>query len=334
MWASLGWLRFGLALIVAAYHLRGYYGSIVPRWDPTHIIGSFNGMAAVLGFLLVSGFSISHSLVQKPHGYYRRRFLRIYPMYVLAIALSVWVGAYSVPTASGAGTDPRFFDASGGFQIVANALLLQGVIAEPLTNNAPLWTLSLEWWLYLLAPFLLALSARKMGVLLAVLVFGNLTWIVLGPRLGHYSQTLAFLNLWFLGIFWVLGFWYYLNREKPAAPWIMIALVWFVTGLNRESLSLQAQVALVWSCVVLVAGGMVNWPRLLDRLGRTLGNASYPLYLIHLPLYALLYRFEVLHHGWLMLGLTVGASIFCHLILEKPLRTLFIAVGAQFKPKA
>ena len=127
MWGSLGWLRFGLAVIVACSHLRGFYAEYVTTWDPARILGSFNGVAAVLGFLLVSGFSICHSLVQKPEGYVRRRFMRIYPLYLVAIVLSVWVGGYWVPTGGGEdGMGPREFEDSSHFQIAVNALLLQG----------------------------------------------------------------------------------------------------------------------------------------------------------------------------------------------------------------
>lgn len=325
MWGSLGWLRFGLAVIVAATHLRSFYAEYVTTWDPARILGSFNGVAAVLGFLLVSGFSICHSLVQRPDGYVRRRFMRIYPLYLAAIVLSVWVGSYSTPTGGGAdGMSPREFEDSSVFQVVANALLLQGALARPLFNNGPLWTLSLEWWLYMVAPLMLLLKRKHLVCLLIVLAVGNLSWLVVGASLGYYTRTLAFANLWFLGVFWVIGFWFYLNRgKKLIAPLVLILGVWFLTGLNRESLSGNYQTTLAFSCLILVIGGKIKWPGVLDWLGRFLGNISYPLYLIHLPMFAILNRYEIFHRAWLMLVLGIAAAIFMHVVIEKPLRLMF-----------
>lgn len=318
LWGSLGWLRFSLALIVAAAHLRAFYADSLSGLDPARIIGGFNGMAAVLGFLLVSGFSICHSLVQKPHGYVRRRFLRIYPMYLIGIVLTVMVSGYWVPGNGDSGA--RYFSESGGLQILANLFLLQGVVADPLGSNDLVWTLSLEWWLYMLAPLVVAWPRRRLGYLLGVLAFGYLSWMVAGRWIGYYTHTLGGLNLWFLGVFWFLGFWFYLNRDFKPAPWVMFALVWFLTGVNRESLANNYQVPLVLSCVVLVAGAKIPWPGGLNRLGRFMGDVSYPLYLIHLPVFALLYRLEALRYGWIMLILAVGASIAACALVEKPLR--------------
>jgi peptidoglycan/LPS O-acetylase OafA/YrhL len=41
--------------------------------------------AAVIGFFLISGYSIAASLQRSSKGFYRRRFLRIYPIYFFAI---------------------------------------------------------------------------------------------------------------------------------------------------------------------------------------------------------------------------------------------------------
>ena len=168
------------------------------------------------------------------------------------------------------------------------------------------------------------MKPKHLAWLLVILAVGNLSWIAVGKSLRYYTHTLAFANLWFLGVFWVIGFWFYLNKSKKTiAPLVMVLGVWFLTGFNRESLGGNYQVTLVISCLFLIVGGKIKWPSLLDRLGRFLGNASYPLYLIHLPVFALFNRHEALHRAWLMLALVIVASILMHVAIEKPLRSLF-----------
>src|SRR4051812_3996977 len=68
-WALLAGLRFFLAFIVFAGHLSWFadLGAILTG------VSSFGGRPAVLGFLLISGLSIGHSIVSRPEGYFRRR---------------------------------------------------------------------------------------------------------------------------------------------------------------------------------------------------------------------------------------------------------------------
>lgn len=65
-WLTLSLLRFGLALIVAAGHIKLFYPFTLSATDPIRALASLNGQAAVVGFLLVSGFSIAHSISTEP----------------------------------------------------------------------------------------------------------------------------------------------------------------------------------------------------------------------------------------------------------------------------
>jgi peptidoglycan/LPS O-acetylase OafA/YrhL len=86
-WALLGGLRFFLAFIVLTAHL-GWY---LPKSDPFLKFDKFSPVVAVLGFLLISGFSIAASLNASPKGYYFRRFIRIFPLYIFSISISVLI---------------------------------------------------------------------------------------------------------------------------------------------------------------------------------------------------------------------------------------------------
>ena len=83
----LGGLRFALATIVVGAHLVWFS----PNSHLTKL-AYFSAIAAVLGFLMVSGYSIAHSLAQSETGFYRRRLRRIMPLYVLALCLGFAIG--------------------------------------------------------------------------------------------------------------------------------------------------------------------------------------------------------------------------------------------------
>jgi peptidoglycan/LPS O-acetylase OafA/YrhL len=86
-WKVLAGLRFFLAWIVVCYHLKNF----IPDYGKDFLctFGKLNGLTAVLGFLLISGYSIAHSLTKNPEGFYNRRFLRIYPLYFCAVIVSL-----------------------------------------------------------------------------------------------------------------------------------------------------------------------------------------------------------------------------------------------------
>src|ERR1019366_8528321 len=101
-WEALALLRFFLAWIVLSQHLT----SVTDHSGWVEALSSFDGKAAVVGFLLVSGYSIAASLDRESEGFYRRRFLRVYPLYffaiVFAVALEAWTKGH-VPWVRAAG---------------------------------------------------------------------------------------------------------------------------------------------------------------------------------------------------------------------------------------
>src|SRR6516225_10531904 len=84
-WQGLALLRFFLAWVVLSGHLQVFATRPAP-W--VGVFAEFDGKAAVIGFLLVSGYSIAASLERSGRGFYRRRFLRIYPPYLAALVFA------------------------------------------------------------------------------------------------------------------------------------------------------------------------------------------------------------------------------------------------------
>ena len=319
IWEVLAVTRFCLALIVAAYHIQMYFGSSSDPWKVVGIVGNLNGQAAVVGFLLISGFSICHSLVSSPRNYLWRRFLRIYPLYLTGILLTCWWcgDRPSGPMGNASVEWPP------GSQIFGQILMLDGVVTRTLDGNLALWTIGLEWWCYMAAPLLLAVNKRLMLPILVILAAAHLSWIFLGPKLGgHYMHTAFGLKIWFMSVFWVLGFWYYLNCSNAGTPCKLVLAVWLLTGVNQDNLGAHSQITLMLSCMALIAAPHVVVPRWLCPFCTWLGNVSYPLYLLHLPVYTLFYHKLHLENGPLLILGSMVAAMIAHLVIEQPLKRI------------
>ena len=132
-----------LAFIVMAVHLN--------NTDHTHFLtwaSYFGGFEAVLGFLLISGFSIGKSISKNKQSYFKRRIARIYPVYLASLATALLVSF------------------SGLNLSVLPILGLNLIFAiQIFTLNSfglPTWTLALEVWLYAIAPLLLKLNYKQL----------------------------------------------------------------------------------------------------------------------------------------------------------------------------
>jgi len=107
------------------------------------------GQEAVMVFFLLSGYVIAMSVSKRHYTfreYFKHRFFRIYPIVVVA-----WIVSFVGLSFSGKSLHVTVSD------IFFNILMLQdvsalkpGVFANPLFGNPPLWSLSYEWWFYML----------------------------------------------------------------------------------------------------------------------------------------------------------------------------------------
>ncbi|GIE87001.1 acyltransferase family protein [Actinoplanes regularis] len=169
-WGWLDGLRAVAVLLVVYAHLTRYVFT-----DLRAVTGEWlhAGPAGVMLFFLVSGYIIPASLEQ--HGdlraFWISRALRLYPMYLVAIAAVVLLGGYttSQPVTAAAG----------------HATMLPFLLDVPLVTPV-LWTLSYEMVFYLLVTALFTVRLHRasgpIAVLLAVLAVA--TAPLAGPRPG------------------------------------------------------------------------------------------------------------------------------------------------------
>jgi len=159
------------------------------------------GQEAVILFFLLSGFVIHYSSTHAKHlrftDYFLKRFTRIYaPLLVV-----FFIGFLSESYNHGTWLVPSFK------QVIYNLFMLQdwafakpNVIVEPLFNNTPLWSLSYEWWFYMLYfPLIKFLPSRVIctrAVFIASFV-AALTYVVYPFFL---NRLIMYLAIWWAGV--------------------------------------------------------------------------------------------------------------------------------------
>jgi peptidoglycan/LPS O-acetylase OafA/YrhL len=175
------------------------------------------GYLAVLLFIIISGFVITHMVCERRevYGIYLlRRFMRIFPLFAVACVIGFFaqdLQSLTLSRVSYAG-DPRFaFGAEVADMAhsnheffwkhgLAHLTMLHGAVSTALLPNAqyafsmPAWSISLEWQFYLLAPYAITLARRSRGVVNVALVIAVAEVAWRSGRLGQFAQP-SFLPL-------------------------------------------------------------------------------------------------------------------------------------------
>jgi peptidoglycan/LPS O-acetylase OafA/YrhL len=267
-------------------------------------------------FLLGRPFLLAESTPPRYGRFLLDRFLRIAPAYYVALALAVLAVRLGFP---------------GNWRPVQlgwNAAFLANYDVDSIFSfNPVLWTLAVEVQFYLLLPWMArAFRSRWWPLSLAVcflvsILFRGLAFHDGSPRLN------------FMGTFWLPAFLGHFGvglaasriRKVPRPGWfvplgllLVLApvLLWIPPGstsLGSESLGGQVLVrplaAVGFAVLVLAAASPGAFARLLRWRPLTLlGDMSYSLYLVHLPVLITLWRFvPATRHPYLF---SVGVVVF------------------------
>lgn len=301
-----------LAGIVLSGHMLWFHS---PAWAV--FLDQFSGKAAVMGFLLVSGFSIGASLERNETGFYRRRLLRIYPLYFFAI-LFAWSlelafdGRMLLPN--------RDLQALGNTTAIGNLLLLQTFVVKPIQFDVPVWSLSIEVFFYFLAPWFARLDKR---ILLALIAISGVAFIA--PNHDDWGTVYWLLTrfnalnyLWC----WLLGFLVWRDRGifTLAALGLGIPLVLFGAP-TPEPLAIVTYLA---SAILVLSARRISIPKRLDSIGNYLGDLSYPLYLFHLPSFILAYGAWGVRDPLALVGVAFCTTLLAYYLIDVYLKPRYL----------
>lgn len=139
------------------------------------------GPVCVSVFIIISGFVITHLIIERKEPYRPyiiRRAMRIYPLFIVTCAMGTAAlplyitGMQNVPWGDSGSYFSEILAAQNAHpwaHLIAHALMLHGAIPDLIlrfssyTFLLPAWSLSLEWQFYLIAPFVIVLAKTRCG---------------------------------------------------------------------------------------------------------------------------------------------------------------------------
>jgi peptidoglycan/LPS O-acetylase OafA/YrhL len=251
------------------------------------------GSLGVALFFVVSGFCIHLSFRRSPDWYdfFWRRFFRIYPPYFFAVLLFALVYP---------GTRLSFSSLYDYAQLVSHVFLFHNLDERSFFGiNPAFWSIGVEVQLYLLYPFVIALSRRhgwKNTMWLLAIVEGGIRVVCMALELlGRTPSRLVSgspLSYWFS---WGLGAYlaerFLQNQPLPLATWSIGALTVAAFGSAFFKPTLYFVFPLFSLLTAAVIAQRLSDPRVESRIPepvshhlRIAGIWSFSLYLLHQPL--------------------------------------------------
>jgi peptidoglycan/LPS O-acetylase OafA/YrhL len=258
------------------------------------------GQLAVMTFFVMSGFVIAYSTNESMtfREYFVRRVRRIYPLYLVAMLLMYVSQCVSRHTLIVPEARP----------LVVNLLMLQdggekpGVWSGPFMGNAPLWSLSYEWFFYMayfpIASFLRDRPNMQKYLVAALSVVGFFTFLVVPNPI---SVFLTYFVLWWSGVelareYMAKGIVSFRGQVGSLLAVVAITLLWAGrVALVRQSVAISPwahpmlELRHFLTTLGILVGGLV-WFHLggvgfrpLLGWGRRLEPISYAIYVCHVP---------------------------------------------------
>lgn len=354
-------IRIIAALWVVYAHANLWLPTLIPEvaiFEPVNQ----GGYAAVDLFFVLSGFILSYQYfgrLRTPRDYRDflvRRFARIYPLHLFMLlvfgVIVLVASALAIPMGS-----PGQFTLGGFF---ADLLLVRAWWGDALVWNIPAWSISAEWFAYLLFPLLavVAVWAAKRrfglwGVCAALLVVAGVS-AALWPSLNNMPPPTIRVTVGFMVGVCVQRLVRNVRPSRRVAYLGLLASAALVAvaGIGQEDplvRALQAG-AVVALCGVVIAllsiarGPAVAW------LGSTVveygGRLAFSVYLVHLLGLMIVGRLltperfggeSLLVRGSLVLAALVVlfiVSIALHELIEKPGRRLALRLAAKVFPSS
>ena len=345
----MGVLRFLFALSVLLFHAGSKTSYTI-----------INNQVAVCSFFVISGFYMALILEKKYAGKYMlfwtNRFLRIFPLYWITLLVTflfvllkffLHIGTEDnaivhyiqfAPHTSGV-----VFILSLINYIVRNiTLILTSDYFLPNDNTPGMllvqqaWTLQIELLFYLIAPFIMRLSLRK--ILLATILYVLLFWGIFVPFHLLSSRTLIFIFLQYFIFFLggVLSFKLLYERvRKNILPkkisftiligFLSAILLYGLLPNTYSVFALKLNDAIYFILLTLCIPFIFQITSL-SAIDLFIGELSYPLYITHFFVVKMFANMWLVNQGWYFLLAIVLVSLLAAwlttMLIERPIDAL------------
>jgi peptidoglycan/LPS O-acetylase OafA/YrhL len=350
-------LRTLLALSIVLFHFTP------PNMGPLYPIID-NGFIFVGFFFLLSGYILSYNYADRPElskrEFWVARFSRLYPVYLLALALSFQM----LRSEWGARSHAEFWQG-----LLLTPLLLQGWLPNLATFwNTVAWTLSCELMLYLAFPYLIRIPlprrpAKLVGLLLALWVVGLVPhglYLLLNPDhlsapVDRYTSTTLVRMLKFTPPAYICTFLAGLTLGRLKAQLTLRTRHrMLLTAGSLVGIGLALYVFLPLMPYLLLHGGLLVPLFAALTLGLSgpspfatlfgvkplvyVGRATFCLYLLHFNAFMLLQSNHVMERlhlkaldPWISYVAVLALALLAHRFVETPARKAIIRVMGRKK---
>ncbi len=325
---ALRWFAAGLVLYGHAFVFLGLPEPLFLQWVPMGPLG-------VYIFFAISGYLVAQSWERDPHvlRFLAKRALRIFPGLAVCTLLSVLVLGPLLTTLD-AGTYWRNEHTRGYLTNMALYITyhLPGVFANnrlPHAVNGSLWSLPVEFFMYLLLAFLGLLAAAfkavsnrllawTLGVMALVFMLLAALWAgTTTEALVIYRTDLRQVAM--CGVYFLVGaslFCFKLNKYFTLSNVLLALVLWLCLGVQPHWFAMAAWVVLPF---VVLAFGLARQPWLVRMHAR---DYSYGIYIYAFPVQQTLVSFwpEMALPAYLLstLVITVALAALSWHFVEKP----------------
>ena len=196
-------IRGFAALYVVIHHFIGY-SVLKTQLSPLVRLPFRFGQEAVILFFLLSGFVIYLSAVRSSDTnfkkYFLKRFVRIYPILLITFLLSIVVALVNHSPLN----VNDFKTLAGNFLMLQDETNKPGYFVLPFLENHPLWSLSYEWWFYMmfypLFFYFIKQPFIKINAVYVILLISALAWFTYLWYPNHISLVISYFILWWCGV--------------------------------------------------------------------------------------------------------------------------------------
>lgn len=309
-------LRGIAALLVLIFHSNLM---AIPFLPPGYTNLVSGGWIWVDFFFILSGFILFYVYGKDFHAgvgrsaywkYMGARFARVYPLHFVTL---IWCSLATIVIISlASGLDPFVASVFDLESIPASLVMLQSMHLFDMTPlNTPSWSLSTEWWMYMLFPFIVPVFQRlsSLGKVLVFILVATLYAIiryVISPNVIPFEGAQPTINLTYdFGFLrclagFSLGMLLYVLYEsklgfqvlKRDVTFIIISLL-ILVGLHFgvDELIILSLFPFLILCASFNIGEVKKF---LDRRPlQRLGDWSFSIYMVHIPIVFILYIIQV-----------------------------------------
>jgi len=333
-------LRGIAAIMVACYHFRlfGYFGSfIINSW----IFVEF--FFVLSGFVIALNYQYRISNIKDLINFQKKRFLRLYPLHFFTLILIIFLffGEFLKEFFIGNIGNRPISDRFDLIELLANLLLVHNLILDKLTFNAPSWSISSEFYVYLLFSIIILFTKNEKNkiILFAIIISAISFYYLLNNSFDPKYGFIRCLYSFFLGV--IIFNIYNINKIKFSSfvTYITILIIIYLLfnfKIIEEDINLNIIMPLIFSLLILslVSSEENIIKKILNNKHIIfLGTISYGIYMLHFPVgvYFNVFLNEINLYEKLLNHFVLDEKIYNEVIgIIKLIVTIFLAKYSYF----